>query len=878
MLHPYTVALSLSALISVFLFARSWYGTRRDLSLSFAFFQAMIFIWTVFEIILIEVPSREVKHEALRLGFIGIAFVPGSFYMLVCSLAKRPVRGIKLPLTLSPGIAAVILAYTNNLHHFFIREGFSFGSNGVNGTGWAFWLFLAYAYSQLTVAFVILVKAALRSRGIFARWLWAATAIFCLSFATNVIYNFFLIGHDPLDLTPIAFSLSGLFLAWMLRRFDLFDTIPYAKNIVLESIDTPIVVVDSEGLVIGSNEEVKRLFSDPEALDGRSISDIIPELKGAVSDGISRKWSFDGIAYLISCYAIKHGNEFGQGYIFLFRDVTALIEAQRELESARDRADAANRAKSAFIATVSHELRNPLNAIIGLAEINLRAAPPSEIREDFEVILSSGNILLGLVNDLLDLSKIEAGKMDLECIDFDLHEKTVSVLRAFRPTAEKKGIFLDLVIEEDTPRYVRGDPLRFGQVLMNLVSNAVKFTEHGAVTVDIAPAPPARGADTIADPRGVAILSSVQDTGMGIASDKLPLLFREFTQADPSVSRRFGGTGLGLSICKKLVELFGGEINVSSVEGAGSTFSFTARFEPGQATKSAQKACPDEVCPEKLRVLVVDDDPINNAVAKRYIEKLGHEVTCATTGKEAVDLAATGDFDLALLDLGLTDMDGYEACRRIRMATSARPDGELPVAAMTARVEAGVRAAAAAAGMITCLPKPLEPSAIDELLDRISAKVRQLGPRAAATVQAQGASLEERSKAPGPEAPGTPLLNVDALLERLDQDKAFMLELLSIFVEEAPGRRSSFDAAKDARDFEALQKQGHALKGSALSLCATPVGSAAGALEAACIAARRTGFDLETLFPSIRIALDEVERLLDSTTAEAAAIIARTKV
>jgi CheY-like chemotaxis protein len=364
---------------------------------------------------------------------------------------------------------------------------------------------------------------------------------------------------------------------------------------------------------------------------------------------------------------------------------------------------------------------------------------------------------------------------------------------------------------------------------------------------------------------------------MGIAKDKLPLLFREFTQADPSVSRRFGGTGLGLSICKKLVELFGGDINVSSIEGSGSTFSFTARFEPGQVVAATQETCLDAVCPEKLRVLVVDDDPINNAVAKRYIEKQGHEVVCATTGKAAVDLAADGDFDIALLDLGLTDMDGYEACRRIRMATSARVDGELPVAAMTARVESGVRAACAAVGMITCLPKPLVPSALDELFERIGTKARQLGPRAAATVQAPAASVAERSKAPRPEAPGTPLVNVSDLLERLDEDEAFMLELLGIFVEETPGRLASFEAAKGKRDLEALQKQGHALKGSALSLCANPVGAAAGTLEAACIAAKRTGFDLETLFPPILSALDEVERLLEDTAAESAAIISRSK-
>jgi signal transduction histidine kinase/CheY-like chemotaxis protein len=519
--------------------------------------------------------------------------------------------------------------------------------------------------------------------------------------------------------------------------------------------------------------------------------------------------------------------------LVLLRWYSRNLDLAEELDRTVKRLHAANEAKSAFTAVVSHELRNPLNAIIGLVDLDLGQDLDPALRNDLEVVHASGKVLLGLVNDLLDLSKIEANKMELELLDFDLDAQLSSALHAFAQAAEDKGIALDAVIAGGTPRFVRGDPLRFGQILMNLVSNAVKFTEVGGVLVEFAPEalPTEPG-----DPRIVGLRCTVRDSGIGVEADKLPRLFHEFSQADMSISRRYGGTGLGLSICKRLVELFGGEISVDSKPGEGSAFSFTARFEPGDEAAVRKESCRDNGEAAKpacsLAILVVDDDPVNLAIARRYLERAGHKTACASNGAEAIVLASSLPFDLVLLDLGLPDMDGIEACRRL--IAESGPKRAHSIAAMTARSDSGTRAACASAGMIDCLTKPVEPEALDRLLEGLMAERRALGPRAAASV-AQREHYKPEDEAAACVAPGwAPLIDGDALLKRVDGDRDFMRELLSIFVSEEEGRRAELNAALSSRDAQALHRATHKLKGSAPALCAFPLERAAASLNSVC--------------------------------------------
>jgi signal transduction histidine kinase/CheY-like chemotaxis protein len=882
--QPYAFALLAAALAAFFVGLLAFQGTRKAFSRYFGFFQFAVFLWCIFRFALWGIPSPGDQMLALEFQYIGISFLPTTAFLFAKSLTGRPVRSRFLPLLLLPSILTVLLVFTHTLHRFFWYDGGYAHSPVIRPEpGPGFWLFIAYEYCLMIVSIAIIARVALRARGIIVWWLALLCAIFALPLAVNAVYVFCFQGVSDYDPTPLVYSGFGLLVWMILRRYNLFDVIPYTANILTESLGSSILVTDKYGYAIGANMQGKGLLSPDAAIEGKSAAQLCPVLEGLSPGSSPRSWSSGGREYLVSANEVVEGKKRLPGAIFVFRDVTALVRATRELEEAKARADAANAAKSAFVATVSHELRNPLNAIIGLSDLNLRSSLPRELEEDFEVIQASGNILLGLVNDLLDLSKIEAGKMELESVDFDLHEKAVSMLKAFRPAVEKKGIFLDITVEEGTPRFVKGDPLRYGQVLMNLVSNAVKFTELGAVAVSISafPGPAEAEGGTVADPRRLWVRTSVRDTGIGVAADKLPRLFKEFSQADGSISRRFGGTGLGLSISARIVELLGGEIEVQSAEGLGSTFSFTARFEEGSEDRAIGSRVPDAVgaAVKALRILVVDDDPVNGAVAKRYLDRFGHESANASTGTEALEMLRLGDFDLVLLDLGLPDMDGFEACRLIRSEARADQAGSLPIAAMTARSEAGLRGAVAAAGMIDCVPKPIDPAHLERLLDRVAGIAHELGPRAAASVHPSGIEAGNRRAAslPPAVAPGAPLVDETALLGRLDGDAVFLRELLGIFVDEAQGRREAYAEALAARNLDSLQRQGHALKGSSLSLCADPLGVAAGAVEAACIDAKRLGVGSESAIEAIGVLVADVLSLLVATVAAAEAILGEGK-
>jgi signal transduction histidine kinase/DNA-binding response OmpR family regulator len=878
LLAPYTWVLVAATLVSFYLGMRAWFGTRRELSRNLALFECGVFIWCLFGIIQSYMPSPEERLLAFKLQYLGVAFLPGSAYRFARAIDHRPPGGLFFRVLCQvPGFFIFLASFTNEYHQLMWRGEPLTAPSSVPSPGVLFWILVLGLYLQIGTALVIMIRHAARSSGTYARWIRYLTAFFTLPFLANIVYRMFPKELGPNDPTPVALALFGILFSMALSRFNILDSMPYAKDLILETIDSPFIVTDAEGYVMGGNGKAKATFAPGGILEGRKIAELVPPLQGLVEDKAYRYWSSGGVDYLVTCHVMKIGRKTWRGRMYLFRDVSRQVQASLESAEALAKADAANAAKSAFIAVVSHDLRNPLSAIIGLADLNLRSDLPKALSQDLEVIRSSGNLLLGLVNDLLDLSKIEAGKMELERIDFDLREQVDSILCAFRPVAQGKGVALDASFAEDAPRFVRGDPLRFSQVLMNLVSNAVKFTEAGSIAVELERA---KGAPEAApgDPRSVALRCTVRDTGIGIAPDKLSRLFREFSQADPSVGRRYGGTGLGLSICKKLVALFGGEIGVISREGEGSEFGFTARFEPGDEAAIAKAA---EVlaaargegvppAPHALDILIVDDEEVSAAVARRYAERSGNTVASASTGAQAVALAAEREFDLVLLDLGLPDMDGFEAARLIR--ADPGPGSSPPIAAMTARSDAELRSICTAAGMIDCLAKPIDPVALERLFERIAARARELGPRAAASATMPGeiegcdarpvegeVSIEER------------LIDEEALLKRLRGDRAFMRDLLSIFAEEIRGRREAFESASSARDAEAMMKAAHKLKGSAMSLCALSLSRAAGELEAASASARREGlFD-----PALSAAAAAVVGLLERSVEEARSIAAR---
>ncbi len=394
----------------------------------------------------------------------------------------------------------------------------------------------------------------------------------------------------------------------------------------------------------------------------------------------------------------------------VMRNIDDEKRAELALAKARDDAEAANRAKSLFLATMSHEIRTPLNGVLGMAQAMAMDELTSVQRERLGVVHASGEALLAILNDVLDLAKIEAGKLDLEDIEFDLDEVARGAHQAFTAQANKKGLTFALDIDSAQGLY-RGDPTRLRQILYNLVSNALKFTDRGEISVT------ARWRDE-------TLALSVTDTGVGIPADRLQALFGRFDQADASTTRRFGGSGLGLAICRELAEMMGGSIEVESTLGFGSTFTVSLplrRVGDGRASLAlpAPPAPDDEAHALKLRVLAAEDNTVNQLVLKTLLKQVGIEPVLVSNGAEAVIAWEQDDWDVILMDVQMPKMDGPTAARTIREQEREADRRRTPIIALTANVMSHQLADYLAAGMDGHVAKPIEAGRLFEALEAI---------------------------------------------------------------------------------------------------------------------------------------------------------------
>jgi signal transduction histidine kinase/ActR/RegA family two-component response regulator len=384
-----------------------------------------------------------------------------------------------------------------------------------------------------------------------------------------------------------------------------------------------------------------------------------------------------------------------------------LKAAMRDLESARDAANAANVLKTQFLANMSHEIRTPLNGVLAMAEVMSMGELGDVQRERLGIIRQSGNLLLAVLNDVLDLSKIEAGKLSLVKDDFDLVPTLNASAETFQVMAQGKGLDFRFSISDEATGWWRGDADRLRQIVGNLLSNAVKFTPQGLV-------------ETIVDvnPQTDALRLIVRDSGVGIAPEKLPALFEKFTQADNSATRRFGGTGLGLAICRELTQMMGGSIDVESREGHGSTFTVELPLTRGEATSSAQ-VDPAQVGDERnIRLLAAEDNPTNQQVLAAVMESLGIDIDIVGDGKQAVDAWRVGGYDLILMDIQMPVMDGIDAAREIRSIEITEQRKRTPIVALTANALTHQVDEYMAVGMDGHVAKPIE---IAKLYEAISA-------------------------------------------------------------------------------------------------------------------------------------------------------------
>jgi PAS domain S-box-containing protein len=450
--------------------------------------------------------------------------------------------------------------------------------------------------------------------------------------------------------------------------------------LVVEHASDAIIVTDRDGLITWVNTAFERLsgykmsdvlglkpgsFLQGEETSKQAINDIASHLReGKPVQAELINYHKDGTPYWIdiAITPIRNNHNEVEQFIAVERDSSERKNLEHSLRLAVDRADTSNKAKSTFLATMSHELRTPLNGILGMAQILESSVTQTQHKEQLSILLESGNHLLSLLNDILDISKIEEGKLELEAIDFAISDLCSPIVTTYSSICTEKGVGFVLDNQLEIGKCYRGDKSRIRQVIFNLLGNAVKFTNSGKITLTLTNA-------SIKDSKDEVLSISVKDTGVGIPPERLGTIFDPFTQAEASTTRQFGGTGLGLAIVKKLARIMNGDARVSSELGVGSEFVVTMQLTPAESVKEEQKSqvsLDDQALAQSLNILLVEDNKVNALVAKTFCTKQGHQVEVAVNGHDAVEKVKQQRYDLIIMDNHMPVMDGIEATRVIR--------------------------------------------------------------------------------------------------------------------------------------------------------------------------------------------------------------------
>jgi len=701
---------------------------RTDAAAPFCLALLLNSFWALGYAIELSTPALDQKQLIFQLRCTVLCFYAPAWFEMVHRMTRNKplLRGWAIPAIMLVPVVTLVLLWLPGLgqQHTLLRHSFWVDSAGglpVLRNSFGPWGYIYYIYNYAVWFTIFLLLYPQKKH---TAWERRGRLIFLGAAFVGWIAD---IGHlagvtkpTGLNYAPILFPVTSVLVALALFRHRLLNLAPVARAALIEQLEDRILVFDEDERIVDWNREAASTLGLGQGrVLGRRAGEVLkawPDVLALFREAGGRQVEITvgRVVFDASLHDVRDERDTRvRARVLVLRDITRRKEIETQLRDARDDAEAAGQAQSRFLATMSHEIRTPMNGVVGFTQLLKHTPLDAEQREYLELIDQSANSLLVIINDVLDYSKIVADELRIERVRCEVAAIVEQAARLLEPQAVKKGLELTTRVAPEVPAAVTGDPVRLQQILHNLLGNAIKFTEKGSVRLEVF------------SPQKGMLAFKVTDTGIGIAPEQQMGIFEPFRQADISTTRRFGGTGLGLSITRRLCELMGGSLAVQSELGRGSTFTATVRAAatttPGVSGGRPGGLLQVPAPTRRLKLLVLEDNPINQKVIKMFLDRLGHETRLVDDGAEGLAALADETFDALLMDLEMPVMDGYETVRQIRAKEAATRTSRVYIIALTAHALKGEQERCLALGMNDFLTKPVNLAVLGEALARIPA-------------------------------------------------------------------------------------------------------------------------------------------------------------